>query len=125
MEEKEFFSSEDVYVSLTRFVAFGQTYAMSGVTSVGAKEVAPDHSGTTLAMILGAVCILVGLAFPVFLFAAFVIIGIAIYLRNSKSADYYVMLTTSAGQVQAVRSKDKEYISSVVQALNDCIVARG
>jgi hypothetical protein len=125
MEEREFFSGEEIYVSLTRFVAFGKTYAMSGVTSVGAVEAKPDHSGSTLTIALGALCILIGLAFTTFLIIGVVLIAAACYLRSTKTPDHYVMLTTSAGQVQAVRSKDKEYIGSIVKALNDCIVARG
>ena len=125
MEEREFFSSDNVYVSLTRFVAFGKTYAMSGVTSVAAAEVKPNHSGSTTIIGLGAVCCLIGLSSPTFFVIGLLLIAAGWFVRKSKTPDYFVTLTTSAGHVQAVHSKDREYIASIVQALNDCIVARG
>lgn len=125
MEEREFFSGDNIYVSLTRFVAFGKTYAMSGVTSVGAAEVKPDFGGANLLMILGAIFALIGLSAPYAFLFGILLLGAGYFVRASKTPDYYVMLTTAAGQVHAVRSKDRDYISSIVQALNDCIVARG
>lgn len=125
MEEREFFSGENVYVSLTRFIAFGKTYAMSGVTSVSAAEGKPDYSGSTLMMIVGAIRTLIGLSAPFFFLLGIALIAAGYYSRSSKTPDYYVTLTTSAGHVQAVHSKNREYIASIVQALNDCIVARG
>lgn len=125
MEEREFFSGDNVYVSLTRFVAFGKTYAMSGVTSVSAAEVKPDYSGSTLMMVVGAIFTLIGLSAPICFLIGIALIAAGYFSRAAKTPDYYVTLTTSAGHVQAVRSKDREYIASIVQALNDCIVARG
>lgn len=125
MEEREFFSGDNVYVSLTRFVAFGQTYAMSGVTSVRAAEIKPDQGGSIILFILALIFFFVGLASGIFL-----LIGVVIFARGlvnwaSKEIHYSVMLTISSGQVQAVVSKDQDFISKIVQAVNDCIVARG
>lgn len=125
MEERVFFNSDNVYVSLTRFIAFGQTYAMSGVTSVSEVEIKPDQSGSIILVFLGAIFLLLGLAS-----AAFLAIGLPLLLWGainwaSKEIHYSIMLTISSGQVKAVVSKDREFISKIVQALNDCIVARG
>jgi uncharacterized membrane protein YphA (DoxX/SURF4 family) len=76
-------------------------------------------------MVIGAICLLIGMGAPLFLFIGAGLIIAAYMVRHSKTSDYYVMLTTSSGQVQAVKSKNREYIGNIVQALNDCIVARG
>lgn len=125
MEDREFFSNQDVFVSLTRFVAFGQTYAMSGVTSVKAAEIKPDHGGTIVLAFIAFVCLIFGTVSVLMLAIGLSLAVWAAITGFSKEPSYSVMLTVSSGQVQAVTSKDRELISKIVQALNDCIVARG
>jgi hypothetical protein len=122
MQEQEFFSSENVYVSLTRFVAFGQTYAMSGVTSVKATEV---HPGRLLPILMGGIGILcfMGDGGAMVLGTLLVLLAAALWLLQKP--EYFVTLSVSSGEVRALKSDDREFISKVIQALNDSIVARG
>lgn len=122
MQEQEFFSSENVYVSLTRFVAFGQTYAMSGVTSVKSSEVAPSR---LVPILMGGAALLCCLAGFNGILLGVVLFGLAAWIWGMQKPEYFVMLSVSSGEVRALKSDDRQYISGVVQALNDCIVARG
>jgi hypothetical protein len=126
MEEQEFFSSENVYISLTRFVAFGKTYAMSGVTSVRAAEIKPSQAGPMFIAALGLLFLVIGCyGNGAFLGLAALLLILAAILAGMQKPQYYVCLSISSGEVQAVKSESREYIAGIVQALNDCIVARG
>ena len=122
MEEREFFSSDNVYVSLTRFVVFGKTYAMSGVTSVKASSINPSRFWPVSLIIIGVLLLLVGGNAIIFGLCS---LALAVCLWITQRPEYVVMLSLSSGEAQALRSRDRDYVASVVQALNDCIVARG
>ncbi len=126
MEDREFFSSDEVYVSLTRFVAFGKTYAMSGVTSVRAAEIPPSQTGAKITAGLGLLLLVIGCnGNGAFLALGALLLILAAFVAMIQKPEYYVCLSISSGEVQAVKSDSREYISDIVQALNDCIVARG
>jgi len=126
MEDREFFSGDNVYVSLTRFVAFGKTYAMSAVTSVRADVIKPSRFGPIFIAFWGLLFLLVGFdGHGGFMTAGVVTLVLAASAANAQRPQYYVCLSTSSGEVQAVKSENREFIASIVQALNDCIVARG
>jgi hypothetical protein len=123
MQEQEFFQSANVHVTRSRFVVFGQTYAMSGVTSVKASAVNPSRSAPLLIGGLGLVLLFTGVT-SMLIFGAALIGGAALFWASQKP-EYFVSLSVASGEVRALRSKDREFIGDVVQALNDCIVARG
>lgn len=122
MEEREFFAGEHVYVSLTRFVVFGQTYAMSSVASVKAHTVSPSRVLPVIAILVAFMCVLVGGNGIIY---GFLMLAIGGALWALQKPEHVILLSTSSGEVQTLRSQDRQYISAVVQALNDCIVARG
>jgi len=53
-----------------------------------------------------------------------ILAGAIIYALGQKT-EFSVLLTTSSGEVKALTSRDSEFISKVVGALNDSIVHRG
>ena len=123
MQEHEFFRSENVMVSQTRFVTFGQTYAMSGVTSVKASSVSPSRTGPLIVGGIGMLCLFAGSAGPL-IFGA-ILLAIAALIWASQKPEYFVSLSVASGEVRALKSKDPRFIGDVIQALNECIVARG
>ena len=123
MQEHEFFRSENVLVSQTRFVTFGQTYAMSGVTSVKASSVRPSRTGPLVVGGIGVICLFAGSA-GALIFGA-ILLAIAALIWVSQKPEYFVSLSVASGEVRALRSKDPQFIGDVIQALNECIIARG
>jgi Family of unknown function (DUF6232) len=122
VQEQEFFSSDNVYVSLTRFVVNGKTYAMSGITSVNATTILPSRFWPVVLGIIGVFALFAGgSGLGVGLFC----IALAACLWLTQRPEYIVLLSAASGEAQALRSQDREYVASIVQALNDCIVARG
>ncbi|WP_373033956.1 DUF6232 family protein [Sulfurovum sp.] len=122
MEEKVFFEKGNVSVSNSRFMVDGQTYAMNNVTSVKAGVKKADRSGAVLFCIIGLGC-LFGSGYVFWLGIILIVIGV-IAFKGAKD-EYTVVLNTSAGENQALISKDKFHIESVITALNDAIVSRG
>lgn len=123
MEEKIFFNQGDVSVSNARFIVYGQTYAMNGVTSVKQGVENPSRLGPIVVALIG-LGFLVGGSFKTVVIA-FIAIGLAILFWRSQSPDYSVVLNTASGEKQALVSKDKKFIDGVIEALNQSIIHRG
>ena len=122
MEEKSFFNEGGGSVTNARFIAQGQTYAMSGITSVKSFRQDPSRKGPIILGIVGLLimtgggsAIIVGLLF---------IAGAAAWWFLPQP-EFSVLLSSASGEVKALASKDGQFITSVVNALNDAIVHRG
>lgn len=119
-QEQTFFSSGNVTVTNSRLIVDGQTYAMSNITSVAAASEKPSR---VWPIVLGL--------FALFMAPAqvwVVVIGlaaVAVWLWVSQKPKYWVSLSTSGGDKKAVWSHDRDWIQSVVQAVNNAIVSRG
>ena len=120
MTEKEFLKEGDVTVTNSRFIVPGQTYAMSGITSVKSVKKNPSKALPIILIVLG----IIFLAADVPLVGIILIgLGIAILILNKPQ--YIVILSSASGETEALTSKNKEFITRVINALNDAIVARG
>ena len=119
MAETVFLSENNVQVTNARFIVSGQTYAMTGITSV---KNAKQNPSRTLPIILGLIGLgLLGAA-P---FAGILAIGIAVAIFVMSKSKHTVVLHTSGGQVEALSSTDTDHIVRIIAALNDAIIHRG
>ena len=119
MEEKIFFSYDDVKVTSSRFISGGQTFAMSNITSVKAFEQKPNRFWAILIMFFGILLTIT------FLPVGLTMIGAsAIYMIFQKTT-FHVMLATAGGETSALTTYQKDYLDQVVAALNEAIVYRG
>lgn len=118
--EKTFLESGAVTVTNTRFIVPGQTYAMSGVTSVRFERVEPKRGWPIFITLVGLLLLASDAlrAFGVIL----LVIGIA-WLVLVKT-DFAVALSSASGEVRAIKSKDSAFINGIVNALNEAIVYR-
>lgn len=119
MDEKIFFEHGDVKVTNARFITGSQTYAMSNVTSVKAFEEKPSKTGAILVLVLG---LLIALGAPIFGLIVAALAGLYLY---SLKTYFHVMLFTAGGETSALKTEEKDYLDSVVGALNEAIVHRG
>lgn len=120
MEERTFFEYEDVKVTNARFVSGGQTFAMNNVTSVKPFEKKPNRMGGVIVFCIG----LIIMASSSFMMGLLTSIAAGYYLYQQKTV-YNILLATSAGETKALATHQKEYLNSVISALNDAIVHRG
>lgn len=120
MDEKTFFEYEDVKVTNARFMSGSQTFAMSNVTSVKALTEKPNRLIPIMICIVGIAIAKNGSLEVGGALAAMS----AAYLFLRKTT-YHVMLNTSGGETSALKTHQLDYITKVVNALNEAIVHRG
>ena len=133
MEEHIFFEDKNTKITNTRFVVSNQTYAMSSVNSVKviANDITPSKNG---AMIVGVIGILFlamhisnapstlgGYVFPTTMLA-----WSTYWLKSIKTQyEHIIVLTTSSGEMSALKNNDEVYIKNVEKSLIQAIVHRG
>jgi len=122
MEEKSFFNEGGISVSNSRFIAGGQTYAMSGVTSVKSFRADPSRKGPIIMGVIGVLALMGG---GTVTFVGLALIAGAVALWFSQKPEFSVLLYTASGEAKAHTSNDGDLISKVVAAVNDAIVHRG
>jgi hypothetical protein len=126
--EREFYRSNLVTVTNSRFIVSGQTYAMSGVTSVKMSRKDPSYGGAVLMMIIGLVCLPIafqGKEAAVAWLGVLIFLGGGILYAMSLKPDFFVVLHSASGEVNALTSKDSGFVEAVIRAINDAIIYRG
>jgi hypothetical protein len=126
MEEKTFFNEGGVSVSNARFIAQGQTYAMSGITSVKSYQQDPSRKGPIILGIVGIIAIAAGASGSggAIIVGLLCIAGAAAWWFAQKP-EFSVLLSSASGEAKALTSENGQFITNVVNALNDAIVHRG
>jgi hypothetical protein len=122
MQETTFLAGNDVSVTNARFIAQGQTYAMSGITSVQSFRQDPSRKGPIILAIVGGLALLGGGTSSVV--GLLLMAGAAAWWLTTKP-EYSVLLNSASGEAKALASKDGQFIAKVVNALNEAIVHRG
>jgi hypothetical protein len=120
--EQVLLSENGVSVSTSRFIVSGQTYAMSGITSVKSYKSDPSRKGPIILGIIGLLLLTGELSTKI---VGLLMIGGAVAWFKSLKPTYSVLLSSASGEVRALSSQDESYISRVVEALNDAIITRG
>src|SRR5690606_36611116 len=97
----------------------GTTYATANVTSVSTLESKP---GRKFEIILG----LIGLVVLTETFlGGLILIALAVLIFKMKKSKFIVKLSSSANEKDALWSNDKNFIHTVVEAINEAIIYRG
>ena len=114
-----------VAVTTTRLIVRGQVYAMNGIISLSTWKKDPDRSMPILIIIAGLYFLYSGLhnSDDLLVGAIFIIAGIVIYRRQKPI--FTIRLTLASGNADVISSKDKNFISRIVTALNKAIIDRG
>ncbi|MCC5931050.1 MAG: hypothetical protein JJU28_17520 [Cyclobacteriaceae bacterium] len=129
--DKVYFQDDQVLISLTRFKAFNNTYAMKDITSVSLELDVPAPI----------------IPFIIFIFAIFqaifdfgfiedwltgyryldscIIFIVGFFFLNFYKTKYFVSILNNSGQVKTITSENKEYIDKIVNSLNQAIIDRG
>jgi hypothetical protein len=136
MAEHVYYKNRDVRITLTRAIFPSRTYALSGITSVGAIEIWPNRTFPALLIALGLLWFLFAAGIfasglpatgtaALFLAAGalFSVGGIVWWLLQSPK--YAVELRTAAGEFQAYVSAEEEIVDSIVEAVEQAIIDRG
>jgi len=117
MAEQTLLNEQGVLVTNTRFVVNNATHAMSGVVGVAGVRLNPSRKGPIILIVVGVLLAIVFVGIPM-------IIGGIVWLILQKPR-FAVVFTTAAGEMPVYESRDEAFISRIVEALNQAIVARG
>lgn len=117
--EEDFFNSGGITVSRTRFVVDSQTFALANISSVRGVEAPPSRKLPIAILIFGVL-----LSFTT-LWVGLPLSAISITWLILQKPTFSIVLTAAGGEVKAYSSKDRVFISQIIQALTEAIVARG
>ena len=117
--EKTFLSTPGATVTNTRIIVPGKTYAMAGITSVRSTVISAKRGLPIFIALAGLFLFFVQQpAWGVILSVGGIVWAFAI------KDTYAVAINSASGEIQAVVSKDQEYIDGIVRAVNEAIVYR-
>jgi len=118
-DEKVFFEDRDVTVTASRFLTYGKTQALSGITAVSSFVQKPNREPPIILAVVGLIC------FYFSWFIAVLIIAAAVAWWFFQKTYYIVQLESASGTSDALTDTDQDFILKVVDALNEAIVHRG
>ena len=127
-QEQVFLSRPDVTVTSARLVTPGQTYAMSGITSVTRGIIKPSRKGPIFCIVVGLFALFGGFARGDTQFALmgggfWLAVGVVWWMATKDK--HLVKLNTAGGETDAYISTDMDAVDEIIEALNEAIIARG
>lgn len=130
MAEENIYVDNYVSVKTARIIISGTTYALRNITSVRMTVTPADQRAATVLIIIGVIGLLgsvaafgndVGCGVVVLLGGGAMVAGGIIAALKAKPS-YDVTIASSAGEIRALTSKNKDYISKIVAAINEAFV---
>lgn len=119
--ETTFYQDVSVTVTQSRYVTQSKTYAMRNISSVHIFEIEKSRVMPILMIILGIPFLFSRNVFWIGLILIILGILLLFFIKN----EYAVRISTNAGEANSIVSKNREYIQTIVNALNDAIIHRG
>lgn len=120
MDEKVYFEHGGVQVTNARFKVDAQTYAIRNITSTAAWS---KPQGWALAALL-VLCAIGGFMSKDGAGAGVLFLLLAAGVFWWARPWHFVKLSTASGEVKALKSRDRNYVLQVVNALNDAMVSQ-
>lgn len=121
MNETIYFEQDGVQVTNARFKVDAQTYAVRNITSTAAWTKPQRWLGALLCAVIGLMAVSGGRGgFGV---AGFFLLLAAVLYWTGRPW-HFVLLSTASGEVKALKSRERDYILRVVNALNDAMVSQ-
>lgn len=121
MSETVFFQDAGVTVTNSRFMVNGQMHAMANITSVRRYVQQPNRLWPILMLLVGFFM----MASKDSLVMGLIVLAIAAAWLFLQKSVHSVMLSTAAGESQALSDTDSARITNIIDALNNAIVHRG
>ena len=119
--EVTFYQDINVTVTQSRYVTNSKTYAMRNISSVHVFEIVKSKTAPVL-MIIAGVLMLFANDIRIL---GFILLAVGILILALNKNEFTLRISTNAGEVNTIVSKDRLYVQNIVSALNDAIVFRG
>lgn len=119
-EEKVFLDERGVSVTSARMMFGSEMHTMNGVTSVKSYKKTPSRILPSLIALFGLF-----LLYSKEFLGGLIFIGIGAAIWYLMKPKYSVALFSASGEATAYVSKDQDFVSKIISAINDAIVHRG
>ncbi len=126
--EQTFYADEDgIRITATRAIFGPITYAMANITSVTRGEEPAKRKPGILVAIVGSLTSIVGSSFnsTMWIIIGVLVLALGIYIAYVAKREYYLKITSAAGESTPISSKDKKYIDGIAVAINEALIRRG
>jgi hypothetical protein len=123
--EQTLLAERGCVVSSARFVVFGTTYPIAGLSSVRAMVCPVDRSGTIRLILVGAALLLLSSFSAVLGALGLLLVAFGLYRWSKARPVFGVRIATAGCEVDALWSQDRDFIDRVTAALNQGIIQRG
>ena len=130
-QEQKIYLDKVVAVTTTRVVVGGTTYALRNITSVSMTYTPPGVLGAILLLFVGIIIFFTGeflsyggispSAIIAYAAAGIIVSGTIFGVCRAKPT-YHVCLSSTAGEIQVLTSKNKAYVEKIVVSINEAIV---
>ena len=119
--EVMFYQDGNVTVSQARFITNSKTYAMRNISSVHIFEIVASRKLPFIMILIGFFMLFSDSARIAGFITLALGVGILFLIKN----EFSVRISTNSGEANSIVSKDKVYIQTIVNALNEAIIHRG
>ncbi|GGH13474.1 hypothetical protein GCM10007422_34110 [Pedobacter zeae] len=119
--EVTFYQDVNVTVTQSRYVTNSKTYAMRNISSVHIFEIIKNRTLPIIMVIIGFLMLFSESS----RILGFILFALGILILVLTKNEFTVRISTNAGEVNSIVSKDRLYVQNIVNALNDAIVYRG
>lgn len=119
--EVMFYQDGNVTVSQARFITNSKTYAMRNISSVHIFEIVASRKLPVIMILIGFFMLFSDSARV----AGFIILALGVGILFLIKNEFAVRISTNSGEANSIISKDKAYIQTIVNALNEAIIHRG
>jgi hypothetical protein len=126
--EKTYYSDQQgIRITSTRAIIDNKTYSMANVSSVARGRVPASYGGAIVMMMIGLLLALGGFGGSSIELGVtgLLVLVVGIVIAASLKDTWTVRITAASGEMDALRSKNKQYVDTVVNAINEAIVGRG
>ena len=126
--EPTFYSDEQgVRITPTRAIFGSTTYAMANITSIKRDVHPADRKPGVIIAVLGLIILLACVSFDssTGVIAGVVVLGLGILIAAMAKPTYFLKITSASGEAEPISSRDKQYVDSIVTAMNEALIRRG
>lgn len=120
MEETVIMNDGRVYITNTRYIVGGKTYALRNITSVELGTIKPNVTPYFLGILIGLIGLVAADQWAYKLVWGLLLIG-SIAAAGMLPKKYTVKISSTSGETDTLISKDHVHVSQVVRALNKAI----
>ena len=130
MAEENIYADNNVSITTARVMIGGTTYALRNITSVKMTLTPANKGCAILLLVIGIFAGLGALVtfardtaagFVWLLIGGGLVAGAIFWMRSLKPS-FHVTIASSSGEIRALTSQDKAYISKIVAGINEAIV---